>query len=516
MRGKLTIVIFGVWAVLACVPGRMVRAAEGPPATAPAEDRKTAIITLEGEIDEYNRDQLFQRFDNARAMGAKVIILNIDTYGGLVTAGLEISRYIKRQDDLHVVAFVKDKAISAGAMIAMACDEIVVSSSSSLGDCAPIIFGPNGLEGMPAAERAKAESPVLLDFDESAHRNHHDPLLAAAMVDVTRVVYWVQDDAGNRKFVDQKEYDQLTATKKWISVPGEKTPIDGPDTLLVVDSDQAIRYGLATGNASSAQSLANRRGYQVVADFTPNMGEKLVEFLSGAVVRGILIIIFLQCLWVVLHAPGHGVAEIVGLAALGLMLGVPLLTGYAQWWEILLIFVGLGLVAVEILLPGHFFPGITGGILLFFGLVMTFVPSQPGGLPNILPHPQLLWAAMQRGIIVVLGAMSVSIFLWFWLSRFLPKVPFLNKIILTETSGGPVRGAIPSAPATASSAWPPLGAIGRALSELRPGGSAEFFDPATADTRITSVISESGYISPGIEIVVRKVDGPSVIVRKRA
>ena len=96
-----------------------------------------------------------------------MVILNIDTYGGLLTSGLEISRFIKRQDDLHTVAYIRDKAISAGSMIAMACDEIVMSDSASLGDCAPIIFGPGGLEAMPAAERAKiAGDAVTSDGEE--------------------------------------------------------------------------------------------------------------------------------------------------------------------------------------------------------------------------------------------------------------------------------------------------------------------------------------------------------------
>lgn len=65
-------------------------AAEGPTTNASAADRKTVVITLAGEIDDYNRDQLFRRFDDAKKLGAKVVILNIDTYGGLLTSGLEI------------------------------------------------------------------------------------------------------------------------------------------------------------------------------------------------------------------------------------------------------------------------------------------------------------------------------------------------------------------------------------------------------------------------------------------
>jgi len=484
------------------------------PSTAPSAGQPAVIVQIQGQIDDYNRDMLFRRFDEARKLGARVIILNIDSYGGLLTSGLEISRFIKRQDDLHVIAFVQDKAVSAGAMIAMACDEIVMSGSSSLGDCAPIFFGVQGLEALPPAERAKQEAPVLLDFDESAVRNHHDQLLAAAMVDVTRTVYWVQSDKGERRFVDEKEYADLIATKHWISVPGQPCPIKGPTTLLIVDGEQALRYGLASGTASSATALAEQRNYNVVADLTPGLGENLVEILNGTIARGILIVIFLQCLYIVLHAPGHGVAETFGLIALGLMLGVPYLTGYAQWWEILTIFLGLGLVALEILMPGSLAPGITGAVLVLFGLVMTFVPVEPGGMPSFLHNVHASWLSMRTGMEVVAAAMGASLILWMVMSRYLPRMPYFNRLILTTTSGQrPTGESVPVLDGIAS--WPPPGAIGRAVSELRPGGSAEFFDPAISDTRITSVISESGYLPLGCEVVVRQLVGPSIVVRKR-
>jgi membrane-bound serine protease (ClpP class) len=505
---KLTGICSIVVGILALVL-RPALAADNPTTNASAAERKAVVITIAGEIDDYNRDQLFRRFDDAKKLGAKVVILNVDTYGGLLTSGLEISRFVKRQDDLHVVAYVQDKAISAGAMIAMACDEIVVSDSASLGDCAPIIFGPGGLEAMPAAERAKAEAPVLLDFNESALRNHHDPLLAAAMVDVSRVVYWVQNDKGDRRFVNEKEYADLIATKKWVSVPGEAVPIVGPQALLTVDSDQAVRYGLASAKFSTVEALAQACHYDVVADFTPGWGEMAVEFLSGAVVRGILIVVFLQCLYIVLHAPGHGVAEVCGLIALVLMLGVPLLTGYAQWWEILVIFLGLALVSLEILLPGHLFPGITGGILVIFGLVMTFVPAGLNGPAYVPNHAN--WPLMEKGILVVAAAMGSSVFLWFWLNKFLPKMPVLNRLILTAATGN----AAATARAPVSDPWPPPGAVGKATSELLPGGTAEFFDPAIADVRVAFVVSEAGYVPAGSEIVVREVSGPSIVVRRK-
>ena len=185
--------------------------------------------------------------------------------------------------------------------------------------------------------------------------------------------------------------------------------------------------------------------------------------------------VFLQCLYIVLHAPGHGVAEVCGLIALGLMLGVPLLTGYAQWWEILVIFLGLLLVSLEIALPGHIFPGVTGGILVLFGLVMTFVPAGFGG-PSYLPNQTNL-PLMEKGLLVVAGAMASSIFLWFWLSRFLPKMPLLNRLILTTAGNAAAPGIANTASSAARTIGPgrrdwkgDLGASARRVGGvLRPG-----------------------------------------------
>jgi membrane-bound serine protease (ClpP class) len=480
------------------------------PATTQSSGGNVAIVQLKGEVNDFSRDQLFKHFQAAREQGARTIILDLDTYGGLVTSGLEISRFLKRQDDLHVIAFVEDKAISAGAMIAMACDEIVMSGSATLGDCAPIVFQFDGsLEDLPAAERAKQESPILADFSESAQRNHHDPLLAEAMVAVQLTVYWVQSPTGERKFVEKKDYLKLTSDG-WKDVPGAKVPVDSDQTLLTVDSKEAVDYGLATGQATDAQALAAERGETVIANIGTSTGDELVSWLGSTAARGILLIIFLSAANVVIHAPGHGVAEVIGLGALLLMLGVPLLTGYAQWWEVMTIFVGLSLIAVEILLPGHIVPGVTGLLMAVFGLVMTFVPKEPGGMPGFLPTMHSTWVAVERGLIVVVAAMACSMFLWFWMNRYLPQIPYFKKIILTDVSGG---GSTPLAPSTPSAAWPTVGSVGLAVSELKPGGSAEFFDSAIADRRVTSVVSESGFVTPGSKVVVREVAGNRVVVQ---
>jgi membrane-bound ClpP family serine protease len=295
----------------------------------------------------------------------------------------------------------------------------------------------------------------------------------------------------------------------WKDVPGAPVPVDSDQTLLTVDSSHAVQYGLASGEADSAQALAAERTLNVVADFRTTTGDELVDWLGSTAARMLLLVIFLSAANVVIHAPGHGVAEVIGLAALLLMLGVPLLTGYAQWWEVLTIFIGLGLIAVEVLLPGHFVPGITGACLALVGLVMTFVPKEPGGMPGYLPTMDQTWVALEHGLGVVAGALACSAFLWFWMNRYLPQVPYFKRIILNNVSGG---GTIPVT-GTGQAIWPLVGSVGTSVSELKPGGSAEFFDQAIADRRVTSVVSESGFIPPGSKVVVREVAGNRVVVQ---
>jgi membrane-bound serine protease (ClpP class) len=482
-------------------------------AQAPAVGGTAAVIQLEGWIDDYNRDQLFHRFDHARAAGATTIILEIDTDGGLVTSGLDISRYLKNQTDLHVIAFVNSKAISAGAMIAMACDEIVMTPSGTLGDCAPIqVAEGQGVVPMGATERQKQESPILSDFKESARRNGHDPLLACAMVSLPYSIHWVTDAEGHRKFVDDAGYKTLTAGGGWKPVAGAPDPIDSDKTLLTVDTADAVQYGLCHGTARSADDLAAQRGMTVVARYEHGLGDMVVKLLSSGVAKVIFLIIFINALFVSLKTPGSGSAEAICMLSLGLLIGLPLLTGYAQWWQIVMVMAGIGLIAFEIFVfPGHLVSLVLGTFMVAAGILLTFLGdfwTVPGGWS--LPGTQ---ASLEHGLFVTVGGLAGGLLVFNYLRRLMPKMPYFSRLIIKTTSGG--AGVAPSPalnPAFApTDRWPFVGTTGVAVSELKPGGTARF--PYAADVRNTSVVSESGFVSAGTKVVVREVQGNRVVVR---
>jgi membrane-bound serine protease (ClpP class) len=503
---KLRVTLLALLAALSFGLNLRAESTDAPPAA-----QSAAIVPLTGEIDDYSKQDFIHRFDQAKALGAKVIIVDIDSPGGLVPSSMELSRYLKRQDGIRTVAFVKEKAYSGAAMVAVACKEIWMAPNSPLGDCAPIIFNHDGsLKSLGDTERAKEEGPVVDEFLDSARRNGYDPLLLSAMVSLRNSIFVVTNDKGTLRVVNQTDYDALTKEGTWKLAPNFEN-VDGSGKLVTVYPKEAIALGLARGEAFSAHDVAAKRGDPIVADLTPGAGEKLIEFLNHPFVRMILLTVFLQSLYIVLHAPGHGAAEAVATVSLGLLLGVPLLTGYAQWWEVAVIFGGLALCAFEIFVfPGHFVSLILGTLMVVFGLVMTFTGKEPTGLPGWLPSLQSTWHGVQNGLLAVLGAMICWFFLSMWLRRYLPRIPYFNKLILTATTGNIAELARPGERSTIEP-WPFVGTVGIAKTDLRPGGSVEF--PYADSSRPTAVVSASGFVNRGSKVVVEEIQGSSVRVR---
>ncbi|HEX4794782.1 MAG TPA: ATP-dependent Clp protease proteolytic subunit [Humisphaera sp.] len=501
--------------LMLCNRGAALAAQETPPPSAPASGTiaasNAAVIRLSGEVDDFRRDSLIRRFHQAQAAGARTIIIEIDTYGGLVTSGLDISRFLRGQTDVHTIAFVDNKAISAGALIAMACDEIIMTPGATLGDCAPIMHDNNGgLVALPPAERAKIQSPILRDFEDSAKKNGYSPAVADAMVAVEDSVYLVRDAQGHEKAVDEAEYKSLTAAGDWKPVTDIHNPVDGPDTLLTVGPDLAARLGISRGTIAHSYELASQRNFKIVADLRPGVGDNVVEAMNSYAARFILLIVFVLSLWVVLHAPGHGTAEALAILSLGLLVGIPMLTGYAQWWELALIFIGLALCAFEIFVfPGHGASLIAGLILLFFGFVFTFVPRDIGG--GWFPSSPQAWHRLQNGMLVVVGSMVVSIIAAFQMRKILPSLPLFKKLILTEVSGGQLPTSAGPAHKAGDDVWPFVGSIGVVISDLHPGGVVRF--PYGGDSRHASVVSSAGFIPAGARVVVEEARGNRIVVR---
>ena len=479
---------------------------------------KAVVVEADGEVDNFMRDSIKSRFETAKQLGAEVVILKLDTYGGLVTAGLDISRFIK-QYDVYTICFVDDKAISAGAMIALACDEIVMEPATLIGDCGVIAVGPNGVQSMGDTERAKQESPVLADFDDSARRNGYSPILARAFVLLGQDVYYIENtDTGDRKFVDGREYERLVnggafraAETPWQPVPDVPVPLDGEKGLLTLSEINARQIGLSTGTFADVNALAAERGWTVAAVLTPSGGERLVGFLGSYAVRGLLMTVLFFGIYMSFSHPGTGAPEALTALVATVLFAVPALTGYAQWYEVILVLLGVALLAVEVFVtPGFGVAGITGLVMLLLGLALTFVaPLAPPDLPL---GTGVDWNSLGYGLLTVVAGLVSSLMLWFWLSRYLVQLPYFNKLILTDTVPASPREEAEQIARTA--AWPTVGMVGLAVSDLRPGGTASFgITDAPGDTANADVICDRGFVPAGTPLSVVEVAGNRTVVR---
>jgi membrane-bound serine protease (ClpP class) len=225
-----------------------------------------------------------------------------------------------------------------------------------IGDCAPILMGASGLEKVEGAERAKIESPIVADFEDSAERHGYDPLLVRSFVQYQVVVHYLQSPAGEKKFVDAEQYKVLLA-EGWKPVEGLKNPVDDASTLLTFNDTTGVKLGISRGTFASLDDLAAARGVTVVEKFETTTTEAFVELLGGAAVRGVVSLIFALSLYAAFQQPGSGVPEAVAVCAGAVLFGVPLMTGYAGWIEMVLILVGIGLIALELfIIPGFGVP----------------------------------------------------------------------------------------------------------------------------------------------------------------
>lgn len=490
-----------------------------------------AIIPIEGEIDDIMLRSLERRITDAQADGVSTIAFEMSTPGGVVTSAIKICTLIKQLPDqgIRTIAWVRDDAYSAGAMISVACQQLVMGTRSKIGDCAPIMIDPTGgLEELPQAERAKVESPILEEFLDSATRFGYPWPLCRAMVAVGVEIWWVENTVtGERRFVDATQKAELfaeaasqpttaPAAPAWRLVEtytdpltGEphplEQPIDSPETLLTLSQSRAVALGFARQIVADANELAAFAGTNPaqLRSYHITGWETFARWLNSPLVRGVVFVIMLIGAYIEFHSPGLILPGATALIALAIFLGAPYAAGLADIWTIILLVVGLVLLGIEIfVIPGFGITGILGVLLIIVSFVGTFVPREPGMPPIYWPSLRGTWTAIQTGIIVLASSLIIAVTGIMLLIRFLPQMPGANRILLEnpQLAGGTLE--MPPEPEVAL-----VGDVGIVVAPLRPGGLARF------GQHVVDVTSQGEYVDSGTRVQVLERLGPRVVVR---
>jgi membrane-bound serine protease (ClpP class) len=296
--------------------------------------RPIVVVPIDGTVDDGMAHLVARSVAEANQEGARAIVLDVNSPGGLVEAAFAIRDAIFSAQE-PVVAYVGARAYSAAALISLSAGRIVMAPGASIGAAEPI----------PAT--AKMISGLRGEFESTAERNHRNPKIAGAMVD---------------KNVDLPQYKRAGA-------------------ILTLNTDDAVRAGIADGTAPTLDAalaqLHLADAPRVTQSFT--WGERLARFATDPIVSGLLLTLGMLGLLIEMQTL-HGIAGLIGIGALGLFFGSHVYAGFSNGFVAALAVLGLIGILWELhVVPGHGLPGILGAgallvaVLLAFGLPFLFV-----------------------------------------------------------------------------------------------------------------------------------------------
>lgn len=330
------------------------------------------VVPIHGTIDEGMAHLVVRAVTEAKAEHARAIVLDINTFGGLVSAGTEI-RDALLGSQVPVDAYVS-RAWSAGALVALSADRIAMAPDSSIGAAEPI------------PKTVKTVSALRAEFAATAARRQRDPKLAAAMVDST------------------------------VDVPTYKAP----GAILSLTADQARWAGIAEGGAPTLDAALARFGLagapRASADYT--WAEQVARFATNPEISGLLLAIGFLGLLIELQTL-HLVAGLAGVSALALFFGTHVYAGFSDGLVVGLALIGVVLILAELhVLPGHGIAGTLGVLTLLAAVLLAF------GLPFFVGALQALAVA------IVASAVAFAL-----LQRVLPENAFVKRLTFAGAQG---------------------------------------------------------------------------------
>ncbi|MHC4983288.1 MAG: NfeD family protein [Planctomycetota bacterium] len=482
----------------------------------PAAPQNVFVIPIREEIGTKTFEAIARKASRCRASGADLIIFDMDTWGGQVEAALDITRLIKTDlKDIHTVCFIRTRGVSAGAMIAMACDEIAMTPVGKFGDAAPVSMGGT----IKGVEREKLETVIRSEFKESARRNGYSQALAQSMVSASLEVWLIRSrKTGELRYGLDEELLGSVSLPPSVSKTGFDPNLEWElvrivvyvDRLLTLDPPDAKKYrfvkkivevpaGDPLGELKKAFNVSGK-----VTSLEDNWSERLVAFLTSPLMTALLLMTGLVCLYSEMRMPGFGVLGAIGIACFAVLFGSRYLVRLAQLWEIGLFILGLILIGLEIfVIPGFGVTGISGIICCIVALIAMVVPNPPFKLP--IPETDLDWTIFENGAFGLAVGFIAAMVLGAVLARLLPKMPVASKLVLVPAGAG---GKDASVSDTAAVTRIKPGDVGTVEGICRPVGKVRFGDD------LVDASSEGDIIEVGASVRVLRREGNRVIVER--
>lgn len=415
-------------------------------------------LTIHGDINSTAWRNTNQAYKEAERLNADVVLLKLNTFGGMVSFADSIRSRILHAP-VRTVVYVDHNAASAGALISLACDKIYLSKGSSIG--AASVVNQTG-EVMPE----KYQSYMRGLMRATAEATGRDPRIAEAFVDSN---------------VDLPQWKE-----------------DGQ--VLTFTSREAVESGFADGEIGSVQELLATEGLDNAQIKTHEITwiDWLIGFLTNPAIQGFLIVLIMGGIYFEMTSPGIGLPLIVAAVATVLYFAPLYIEGLADHWEILLFVLGLILLLLEIfVIPGFGVPGIAGILLIICSFAFSMVPND--SFDFSMTAPNLLVRSFLLVVLSIVGAVVLSVLL----GRSILKSGLFRRLVLADEQKSE------SGYVSSSLSKELIGKEGVAKTDLRPSGKVEI------EGKWYDAVSLDGYISKGTLIHVEKHENYNLFVRTK-
>ncbi len=461
----------------------------------PASFSKPVLIEFHGEINGLLTRFFNRAMDSAEAAGADLILVEVDSPGGLKVESLQMARRL-RDCKAYTVVIVENEAISGGSLISLGCDEIQINPDAKFGDSGEIGFDTE--QWAWRLIEPKVESYLSRDARDLAESKGRNPDLAEAMIDSDHLVY---SRIGDNETLELQAVDgDKVLDPSWELVIETKK-----DRFLTVSGQRAVELGIAQGHAASRQAIADELKFDLTEAtvYKPTITDYTIQFLNNPLVTGLIILIGLIGLWVELSAPGLGIGGLIaGLCAL-IFFWSHFLGGTAGWLEVTLFVAGVGFIAAELfVIPGFGIAGISGLLLMFASVVLA---SQE----FVIPTTAMDWNRLFTSILVTTIVGVCFLIAAFFITRRMGSIPVFKGIVLDSDIGRePQEDALMAdhAQATPTYAGVSIGDRGISDSLLRPAGRVKI------NGRVVDVVSDGSFVEQGVPIQVVKIHGNVITV----
>lgn len=449
------------------------------------------------------------------------IILELNTPGGEVFAAEKISDVLMAfdtQENIPIVAFIDNWAMSAGAMLAYSSRFIAITKDASMGAAEPITASASG-EMQTASE--KVNSALRADFANRANFFGRNPDIAEAMVDKD-VILVLRDG----KILRLNAENQIRSTE-----PNPDIIISPKGKLLTLTAEQMMHYGVAdvmihptklnviTDDEKKASKwpagkslifqipfLEKYQNDTLIDEYQMDWKTRFFVFLASPIVSSILMLGLMIGFYVEMSSPGFGLAATIGLLCLFLMTLSYLSLDIANWLEVILLFTGLLVIVVDLfVLPTFGLLGVIGVILTLAGLFGMLLPGLSSVNYNV--DTQTLNAAgtaLLERFAWFCATLVVGVLLILLLARYItPSIASWSRLVLSGGEQDASKGYVSGVDVTT---LPQPGSKGEATSTLRPAGKVMINDT------IYDAMSSGGFIEQGSPIIVAQLDGNIIIV----